>query len=380
MLHEPDERRHERSSIDEARDPRRTRRCPVEQRVHRRLAVADRSRQPAATHVAALSQSTTRPLARSSPSRRSSAACSRLLASDRAQTPLDRDLETCAIAQSDATTRGATSVAARRRCAGTAARTAVRRGRRALRARARRSAASDRLDVPLLVEDVGREREVEPLVPRLAPVPDAWPRSARPFRSAFVAQQLDRVGRPVGRDDVRPAVRRDERRHAEPAAELDDPQPVEVGRQRRGQRRRGGPELGPVRQELVVLRTPPRRAAPRATTAGAARARPPPPAPSLRAGRHAAGQSSASSPTVTPGGSEASALEREQDARHVRLARRRVVANRQHLARPAEQHLLVRDEARQAHRMDRHRRRRAARPSPWPCPTARRPSCRGAAR
>ena len=45
-------------------------------------------------------------------------------------------------------------------------------------------------------------------------------------------------------------------------------------------------------------------------------------------------------------------LERKQHARDVRLARERVVADRQQLSVAAEEHLLVRDEAGQAHRMD----------------------------
>src|SRR3954447_15120893 len=46
-------------------------------------------------------------------------------------------------------------------------------------------------------------------------------------------------------------------------------------------------------------------------------------------------------------------LEREQDARHVRLARISVVADREQLAVAAEQHLLVRDEARETDGVDR---------------------------
>ena len=56
--------------------------------------------------------------------------------------------------------------------------------------------------------------------------------------------------------------------------------------------------------------------------------------------------SSASRPTVKPGGSSVELLEREQDAVGERLARGRVVADRQQLPLAAEDHLLVRDEAR----------------------------------
>ena len=65
-------------------------------------------------------------------------------------------------------------------------------------------------------------------------------------------------------------------------------------------------------------------------------------------------QSSASSPTVTPAGSSPSLVERQLDAGDERLARGRVVADRERLAAPAEDHLLVGDEARAAGRVDRH--------------------------
>ena len=47
------------------------------------------------------------------------------------------------------------------------------------------------------------------------------------------------------------------------------------------------------------------------------------------------------------------ALEREQHAGNVGLARVCVVTNRQQLALPSEQHFLVRDEAWEPHRVDR---------------------------
>ena len=86
-------------------------------------------------------------------------------------------------------------------------------------------------------------------------------------------------------------------------------------------------------------------------------------------------QSSASSPTVSPGGSCAQPLEREQDARHERLARGRVVADRQRLPRAAEDHLLVRDEARAGARSGSASRPAAAPRSPSRSRTARRASC-----
>ena len=231
--------------------------------------------------------------------------------------------------------------------------------------------SSDRLDVPLLVEDVRGEREVEPLAhgsrqsARSASQREAVPRGVP-------AQQLDRVGGPVDRVDVRPARGRDERRHAQPAARARR-RAARRGRRaapRRARRRR--PQLGPVRQELVVGER-------LLVEQRLGRGRPEQreldlPDPHRLLAELVRRQSSASSPTVTPGGSDAELLEREQHARHVRLARRRVMANRQHLARAAEQHLLVRDEARQAHRVDRHVAAHAARRSPSRFRTARRAS------
>ena len=69
---------------------------------------------------------------------------------------------------------------------------------------------------------------------------------------------------------------------------------------------------------------------------------------------------SASSPNVSPGGKPAHAVEREQNAGHERLAGGRVVADRERLARAAQDDLLVRDEPRQAHRVDRDVRRPCA--------------------
>src|SRR4051794_1127030 len=155
-----------------------------------------------------------------------------------------------------------------------------------------------RRDVPLLVEDVGREREVEPLLPRVAPVPDLdAQREAVPF--GVPAQQSDRVLGPVRRDHLRPTRGRNERGHSEAATELDDAQAAHL-RQRLGERERGRPQLGPVRKELVVCegvlvdqRLRHVRAQQRELHL--------PDAQRLLA---QPGQSSASRPTVSPGGSE----------------------------------------------------------------------------
>src|SRR5262249_5725162 len=67
-------------------------------------------------------------------------------------------------------------------------------------------------------------------------------------------QQLDRVLRPVGGKDVGAATRSGERRQPEAAAELQDPQPAELARREVAcQSETAGPELRPVRQELLFV-------------------------------------------------------------------------------------------------------------------------------
>ena len=72
--------------------------------------------------------------------------------------------------------------------------------------------------------------------------------------------------------------------------------------------------------------------------------------------------------------------EGEQDARDEDLPGRRVVPDGERLPRPAEDDLLVSDEAGQADRMDRRVPCPSARRSPSPCPRAHPASPRGAAR
>ena len=95
-------------------------------------------------------------------------------------------------------------------------------------------------------------------------------------------------------------------------------------------------------------------------------------------GRHALEQRV--EPDGQPRRQRAQPLEREQHARDVRLARERVVPDRQQLAVAAEQHLLVRDEARAGARSGSARRRAAARPWRARFPRARPSSPRCAAR
>ncbi len=84
--------------------------------------------------------------------------------------------------------------------------------------------------------------------------------------------------------------------------------------------------------------------------------------PPLKAGR--AQNSRLSSPTTSGCGKLPHPPHAEQHARHERLAADRVVADAQRLTDVAEQHLLVGDQAGQAHRVDRRRRRRRSpRPS-----------------
>ena len=67
-------------------------------------------------------------------------------------------------------------------------------------------------------------------------------------------QQLDRVLRPVGGEHVGAAERRGERRQPEPTAELEDLQPAQLAsRDVAGKCEAARPELGPVRQELLLV-------------------------------------------------------------------------------------------------------------------------------
>src|SRR4051794_8973307 len=154
------------------------------------------------------------------------------------------------------------------------------------------------LHVPPLVEHVGRDRKVEPLRPWLTPVAHLRA-ELEPVPLGVLAQERDRILGPVRRDHRRPAGSRDERGDAEPAAELDEPEATHV-RQRLGERGRRRPELGPVRQELVLRERV--LVDQRLGRFGAQQVELhlPDPQPLLAEGS----QSNASRPTVRPGGSE----------------------------------------------------------------------------
>ncbi|HZO49415.1 MAG TPA: hypothetical protein VFB26_04645 [Gaiellaceae bacterium] len=108
--------------------------------------------------------------------------------------------------------------------------------------------------VALLVEHVRRDDEREAAAAERPGVVPAQRRRLQPHAVArgVLAQELERVLGPVGREHPRPAHRRGERRQPQPAAELEQPQAAErtqlqVARERHSAR----PDLRPVGQELV---------------------------------------------------------------------------------------------------------------------------------
>ena len=113
------------------------------------------------------------------------------------------------------------------------------------------------LRVPLLVEEIGSEHDLPGRLAqqRVRCVPanalHAKP-DAVPFRVR--AQESDGVIGPIGGEHLRPAERRRERRQPEPGTELQHAlvPHVEPGHDF-GERNPAAPELGPVRQELVVI-------------------------------------------------------------------------------------------------------------------------------
>ena len=113
------------------------------------------------------------------------------------------------------------------------------------------------LRVPCFVEEIRAEDEIprSRAEQRLRIAP-ADPRSLNedPVALGVPPQQLDRVLGPVGREDVGAAQRGGERGQPEPAAELENAQPVRLELRdvpREGETAR--PELGPVGQELLLV-------------------------------------------------------------------------------------------------------------------------------
>ena len=277
-------------------------------------------------------------------------------------------------------TRAASSRPQARQPSGTPLRTGGPRGRPAPSGARRGSSASERLDVPLLVEHVGGEREVERLGQRLRQ--SSTPRVQRRGRfGGVLAQQLDRVRRPSrSRDHARPRAAATSDGHAEAAAELDDPSdPARLGRERPRSASRGGPELGPVRQELVVRERLLVEQRIGSRPAGAARARPPPHR-TVSSRSSSAGSEQRSSPTVTPG-RQLAELARARAARPARRPRARScrggssASGRGRRAAPPGAR-----RGRAAARSGSGRRPPCRRRSPSPSRRARRASSRGGAR
>ena len=195
------------------------------------------------------------------------------------------------------------------------------------------------------------------------------PPASSPLRAAFSRSSVDRVLRPVGGGHVALRRGRDERRDAEPAAELGDAQARRPSRQRAGERQRGRPQLGPVRQELVVGERRPRRSAPPAPRAGAAKLE--------LADRHVSSRSRSEERVEADGepGRQRRRASRAPAARRRRTPRARSCRGGSSAPRPCRRAALpgVR-RGRQTHRVDRHVAAASARPSPSRSRTARRAS------
>ena len=100
-------------------------------------------------------------------------------------------------------------------------------------------ALEHRLDVALLVEHVGRDDQIEALVPRLTPVAHLGRAASRSFRAAFARSSSIASSAQSVASTSAPCAAATSEGHTEPAAELDDPQSAHV-RQRLGERSRGG--------------------------------------------------------------------------------------------------------------------------------------------
>ena len=113
------------------------------------------------------------------------------------------------------------------------------------------------LGIARLVEQVGAEDDVPRSRPehrlRLAPT-DSGHTHEDLVALGVQPDQLDRVLRPIRGEHLCAAQRRRERRQSQPASELEDTPPCQVAIgdvPREGEPAR--PELGPVRQELLLV-------------------------------------------------------------------------------------------------------------------------------
>lgn len=90
----------------------------------------------------------------------------------------------------------------------------------------------ERLDIPLLVQDVCGEQKIEDATVRVEArrfVPaHRHRRDPSAVSPGISLGERERVVRPVGRDDVSSGERRDDRRQPEPAAELEYPPATQV--------------------------------------------------------------------------------------------------------------------------------------------------------
>ena len=113
------------------------------------------------------------------------------------------------------------------------------------------------LGIARFVEEVGAEHEIPGRRAKqrlgLAPA-DACDAEEDAVALGVPAQQVNRVLRPVGREDLGAGDCCGERRQSETAAELENPQPVQLPcRDVAGEREAARPQLGPVGQELLLV-------------------------------------------------------------------------------------------------------------------------------
>ena len=120
-----------------------------------------------------------------------------------------------------------------------------------------RQKLAELLGVARFVEQVGAEDEIPRRGAqqgfRFAPANPGHPEEEA-VALGVLPEQLDRVLRPVRREHLGAAKRRRERRQPKPTAELEHPARAQLeARDMAGKRDSARPELGPVRQELLLV-------------------------------------------------------------------------------------------------------------------------------